>query len=257
MNEVGYVLFLGHRGRPCSENASRSELLVGDLNGFHTITVCYCTHPDGATKPLQLLASGIFPCSDIHPRSGFTTALLDAYNIFLTVGRTSAHKFYSVLERLTKPGFPDDVKDRYRELMAAHRKYLFLMNWQRAGHGFQPHTTEVHPDDQALDCAACPRPGINFKWEEVSEDEVQVFIIIVTSKANDWLCSEWFRAFVSYDGNFRSVRKNKKVDAGDLCLSDGKAYFPPKEAYKVWTESQTEPQRTVSSILNPALWVGG
>ncbi|KAF8598062.1 hypothetical protein BDV93DRAFT_451678, partial [Ceratobasidium sp. AG-I] len=193
------------------------------------VSRCYCTHLHAETKSLQLFAFGIFPCSDIHPRLGFTTALLDTFNIFSTVGWTSAHEFYSVLERLTTPGFPVDVKDRYRELMATHRRYLCLMNLQRAGDGFESHATDFHPGDQALDCVACPRPGINFDWAEVPEDE-----------------RYWFRAYLSYDGNFRSIRKDKKVEAGDLCLSDGKAYFPPKATYKEWTEAQTEPQRTVS-----------
>ncbi|KAG8783905.1 hypothetical protein FRC12_019216, partial [Ceratobasidium sp. 428] len=227
LDDLGFVLNLGHHGQPCTASNGCSKLLVGDLNGFHTIRVRYCTHDDAATKPLQLLSSGIFPCTNINPQSAFTVSMLDIYNVFLTVGRTSAHKFYSVLERITKPGFPDDVKDRYRELMATHRKWLFLLNLQRAAHGFELHESDVHPGDQALDCAACPRPGVNFEWSEVSKDELP-----------------WFRAFVSYDGNFRSVRKNKKVDANDICLSDGKAYFAPKGPYKEWVKAQKTPQRS-------------
>jgi hypothetical protein len=128
-------------------------------------------HPDAPSKSLQLLAAGLFPCSDLHPRSAFTTSLLNTYNVFLTLGRTSAHKFYSVLERITKPGFPDDIKDRYRELMATHRKYLYLTNLQRSGHGFERHRTDGPTGDQALDCVACPRPGVNFEWEEVLDSE--------------------------------------------------------------------------------------
>ncbi|KAG8711802.1 hypothetical protein FRC09_020405, partial [Ceratobasidium sp. 395] len=214
-------------GMPCTVGNGSSALLVGDVNGFHTIRVHYCTHNNAAAKPIQLISAGLFPCSDVNPQSAFAISLLEIYNVFLTVGRTSAHKFYSVLERITKPGFPDDVKDRYRELMATHRKYLFLLNLQCAAHGFELHETDVHPGDQALDCAACPRPGINFDWSEVSKDE-----------------HKWFRAFVSYDGNFRSVRKNKKVDADDICLSDGKAYFAPKGPYKEWVNAQKQPQRS-------------
>ncbi|KAF8597212.1 hypothetical protein BDV93DRAFT_513529 [Ceratobasidium sp. AG-I] len=81
-----FILYLGHRGKHCSMNTSTSELIVGDLNGFHALSVCYCTHLHAETKSLQLFAFGIFPCSDIHPRSGFTTALLDTFNIFSTVG---------------------------------------------------------------------------------------------------------------------------------------------------------------------------
>ncbi|KAG8696529.1 hypothetical protein FRC09_008410 [Ceratobasidium sp. 395] len=219
LDNLGYVLHLGHQGQPCTVGNGSSALLVGDLNGFHTIRVHYCTHDNAAAKPIQLISAGLFPCSDVNPQSAFAISLLEIYNVFLTVGRTSAHKFYSVLERITKPGFPDDVKDRYRELMATHRKYLFLLNLQRAAHGFELHETDIHPGDQALDCAACPRPGINFDCP-------------------------WFRAFVSYDGNFRSVRKNKKVDANDICLSDGKAYFAPKGPYKEWVKTQKTPQRS-------------
>ncbi|KAG8723743.1 hypothetical protein FRC09_001950 [Ceratobasidium sp. 395] len=214
--DLGHVLCLGHRGKPCSESLRTCDLVLGDHDGFHTISVRYCAHPDSPSKSVQLLAAGLFPCSDIFPRSAFTVSLLASLNVLLTVGRTSASKYYSVLERISKPGFPDDIKDRYRELMSAHRKYLYLLNLQRSAHGFEPHVTE-YPDDQALDCVACPRPGINFDWSEVAEDEIA-----------------WFRAFLSYDGNFRSVRKSKKVDEGDICLSDGKAYVPLKAPYKEW-----------------------
>ncbi|KAG8744966.1 hypothetical protein FRC12_014689 [Ceratobasidium sp. 428] len=212
LQELGLIVYLGHRGKPCFNNEGASQLLIGDLNGFHTV---------------NLLSAGYVPCSDIHPRSAFTHTLLEVYNTFLTLGRTSAHKFYAVLERQTSPGFPEDVKYRYRELMTTHRKWLFLENLARAAHQFDVHPTDTHPGDQALDCVACPQPTINFNWDEVPEDE-----------------RVWFRRFVSYDGNFRSVRKGKKVEAGDICLSDGQAYFPPKEEYKEWVEAQKQPQRS-------------
>jgi hypothetical protein len=67
-----------------------------------------------------------------------------------------------------------------------------------------------------------------------------------------YICRVWFRIFFSYDGNFRSVRKAKKVEEGDLCLSDGSGYFPPKGPYKDWTVqvAQGQPQRAVSMINN-------
>ncbi|KAG8735347.1 hypothetical protein FRC10_010690, partial [Ceratobasidium sp. 414] len=219
--DIGCVLCLGHRGSACTDNGTLSKILVGDHKGFTTVNVQYCTHIGAPSKALQLLSVGLFPCSDVHPRSAFSVSLLEMYNVFLTLGRTSAHKFYSILERLSKPGFPDDVKDRYRELMMTHRKYLFLLNLQRAAHHFANHKTDTNPGDQALDCVACPRPGLNFNWAEVPDNE-------------------------HYDGNFRSVRKSKKVEQGDICLSDGLAYFSRKGPYKEWTAgvAQSERQRT-------------
>ncbi|KAG9103409.1 hypothetical protein FRC07_009997 [Ceratobasidium sp. 392] len=160
--------------------------------------------------------------------------MLDRYDAFNTVGRTSGHKVYSVIERATKPGFPDDVSDRYRELLNSYRKYLNVIKLRRAGHLFQTHPNlEVHPGDQAFDCVACPRPGFNFDWKEVPENQI-----------------EWFRAWYSYDGNSRSYRKNKKVDAGDVCFSDGLAYFPPKQAYVDWIKVQPEPKKSEKPVCD-------
>lgn len=170
---LGLVLYLGHRGKLCDEPDSEeyAELRVGDLNSFTEVVVQFCTHAGAPSRSQQLLAAGLFPCSDSRHRSAFTLPLLDTYNILTTLGRTSAHKFYLVLEHITKPGFPSDVKDRYREMMSAHRKFVHVLNLRRSGHKFQRHPTDVLPGDQALECVACPRPGWNFEWSEVIENE--------------------------------------------------------------------------------------
>ncbi|QRV94612.1 hypothetical protein RhiJN_22630 [Ceratobasidium sp. AG-Ba] len=224
---LGFVLHLGHGGRQCKEKGPTSPILVGDLNGFTEVQVRYCYHPDSPTKAEQLLSAGLFPCSDVAPRSAFTKVLLTVFNIFSTLGSTSAHRFYLVLERMTNPGFPDDVDDRYRELLSTYQKFLHISNLKRSGENYYSHPDEAHPGDQALDCLACPRPGLNFRWDEVKDDK-----------------QNWFRVHVSYDGNFRSVRKAKKVDSGDLCFSDGKAYFLEKGPYQKWVNEPHAPQRT-------------
>ncbi|QRV97095.1 hypothetical protein RhiJN_25114 [Ceratobasidium sp. AG-Ba] len=154
--------------------------------------------------------------------------MLDGYDAFTTVGRTSGHKINSVMVRSAKPGFPDVVDDRYRELMNTYRKWLYITKLRRSGHLLELHPKlDVHPGDQAFDCVACPCPEFNFSWNEVTEDE--------------WV---YFRAYYSYDGNFRAYRKNKKVDAGDVCFSDGLAYFPPMQEYEEWVKSQPEPKKS-------------
>ncbi|KDN43058.1 hypothetical protein RSAG8_06381, partial [Rhizoctonia solani AG-8 WAC10335] len=227
--ELGYTLCLGpHNGKPCSPGKEPSKLLVGDLNGFTHTRVHYCNCNGALTRPRQLLSIGLFPCSHTYPESALTLQLLDIHNMFMSVGRTSAHKHYTVLERYTKPGFRNEVDDRYRELMWTHRRHSHLLNLRRSGYKFPLHPDiDVHPGDQAFDCVACPRPGFNFEWFEVEPDEVV-----------------WFRAWFSYDGNFRMVRKSKKVATGDICLSDGCGYVPAKQGYKLWTETVQEPKRT-------------
>ncbi|QRV77418.1 hypothetical protein RhiJN_05433 [Ceratobasidium sp. AG-Ba] len=226
--DLGLVLSLGHRGAACELSETTLTILVGALDGYTSIRVRYCKHESAPSRSLQLLAAGIFPCSESRPKSGFTMHMLDGYDAFTTVGRTSGHKINSVMVRSTKPGFPDVVDDRYRELMNTYRKWLYITKLRRSGHLFELHPKlDVHPGDQAFDCVACPRPEFNFSWTEVAEDE--------------WV---WFRAYYSYDGNFRAYRKNKKVDAGDVCFSDGLAYFPPKQEYEEWVKSQPEPKKS-------------
>ncbi|KAG8711370.1 hypothetical protein FRC09_020640 [Ceratobasidium sp. 395] len=230
LSSAGLTIYLGHGGKPCEDNDKTSKLLVGDLNGFTEISVRYCTHSKPVQKALQLLDVGLFPCTDEHPKTAFTLPMLDMYDALTTVGRTSGHKYYSALERVTNPGFPADVKDRYREMMTTHRKHLHMEKQCRSGYSFKRHPIiDVHPGDQAFDCVACPRPGFNFEWDEVPEDE---------------------RIFVSYDGNFRSSRKAKKVDPGDICLSDGVAYFSQKAPYKEWIDSCPQPKRTVKPVCD-------
>ncbi|KDN41565.1 hypothetical protein RSAG8_07366, partial [Rhizoctonia solani AG-8 WAC10335] len=197
------VLYLGHARASCPSNGNTWDLYIGDLDGFSSIK------------------AGLFPCSHIHPRSAMTFSLMRMYDLLTTVGRTSGHKYYTVLEQFTKPGFPGKVDDRYRELMRTHRRYMHLAELRLASRLFPPHPDiDTNPGDQSFDCVACPRPGFNFEWAEVLEEE---------------LC--WFRLWYSYDGNFRSVRKSKKVDAADVSCSDDLAYFVMKEIYKTWTES--------------------
>ncbi|KDN41115.1 hypothetical protein RSAG8_07669, partial [Rhizoctonia solani AG-8 WAC10335] len=231
--DLGLIIYLGHEGTLCETNVKKDKVIktstvcVGDMSGFVNVRVQYCNHDKKVTKAHQLLKAGLFPCTDITPKSAFTMSLLDTYNTFATLGRTSAHKFYLVLERLTKPGFPKDVKDRYRELIYTHRRFLHVLNLRRTGHLFNSHPSELKPGDQALPCGFCPRPGYNFEWSEVDPKE-----------------RVWFRFPVSYDGNVRSVRKDKKVDTGDIALSDGLGYSLEKAPAKEWTKANRGMQRT-------------
>ncbi|KAF8600955.1 hypothetical protein BDV93DRAFT_446481, partial [Ceratobasidium sp. AG-I] len=170
--DLNLVIFLGHNGKACDANNKSSSLNIGDINGFTRARVCYCTCARAPSKPSQLIAAGLLPCSHRHPRSAFTLALLDMHNILVTHARTSTHKYYSALKRFTQPGLSSDVDDRYRELMWTHRRYLHLLQLRRSGHKYPLHPCiDSHPGDQALDCVACPRPGFNFAWEEVEDGE--------------------------------------------------------------------------------------
>jgi hypothetical protein len=139
--ELGLVVHLHHSSDSCQHGADVSSIWVGDILGFSCVNVCYAPLSNENTKGRQLLRFGFFPCSDIAPKSAFTLTALEHFTLFGTLGKNSTHKYYSVLERLTNTGFPDDLPDRYRELALTHRKYLFLLSLKRSGRREPPSTT--------------------------------------------------------------------------------------------------------------------
>jgi hypothetical protein len=169
--ELGLVLHLNHPINSCSPDTSRCTIWVGDILGFCKVNICFAPLTNGNTKGRQLLRFGLFPCSDIAPRSAFTLAALKHFSLFGTLGKNSTHKYYAVLERLTMPGFPGDVPNRYQELALTHRKYSHLMNLKRLGKTYAPHPNPNFKDNMALQCVLCPHPGVNFNPAEVEEDE--------------------------------------------------------------------------------------
>ncbi|KAF8600187.1 hypothetical protein BDV93DRAFT_448090 [Ceratobasidium sp. AG-I] len=232
-SSLGHVLELGHCGQRCQLSLKTNTLLVGDLLGFFDVTVRYCAHPGAPSKAQQLILSGLFPCSDIIPQSAFTLTLLDHFDIFSTLGKTSAYKFHAVITRITDPGFPKKASGRYRELLTTYRKSNHITNLRRSASLFLQHPEEAHPFEQSLHCIACPRPGFNFHWDEVLLKEIP-----------------YFRHWLSYDGNFRLFRKMKLFDLLDISFSDGLAYFSLKAPYREWISNVPEPAKTASLIIS-------
>ena len=175
LDALGLAVHLHHPSTVCPDGSETAIILIGDINGFCNVRVCYGPLSAENTKGRQLLRHGFFPCSDICPKSAFTIAALEHFSLFGTLGKNSTHKFYAVLERLTKTGFPDGVSDRYRELALTHRKYSYIMALKRSGKAYTTHPNPEYQDSMAIQCVACPQPGINFKIEEVKENERLVF----------------------------------------------------------------------------------
>jgi hypothetical protein len=174
--ELDLVLHLGHPGKPpisdsaCDESGAIYSLVVGDLHGFSLVKFTFCSHDDSASRAAQLLAAGVMPCTDDRPESAFTLSMLDHLSVFSTTGKCSGYKYWSVIKRLTKTGFPGKVSNRYRELLQTLRKYNYLMHRKRSGVVFPAHPLETDPTDQALTCGACPRPGYNFQVSEIKNE---------------------------------------------------------------------------------------
>ena len=109
LQELGFVLHLGHAGHACPENVSCTnsyEFCVVDTLGItqHRIQPCLCQN--AAPLYVQLLQMDLFPSTMERPQTVFTFSVLDRFRIESLEGKTSAYSFYSQLRRLTDNCFP-------------------------------------------------------------------------------------------------------------------------------------------------------
>lgn len=166
--ELGYVFHLGHGGHPCNLGKT-SDFVLGDTSGIHEIRIRFCRHPGKPDFPKQLLDAHIFPCSDKRPQSGFTFAVLKKFHLLATKAKLASQRYYNVLVCQTNAVLPEQVPDRYREFMRVCRQWDHLQDLKWAGIQRIKQDSPIE-GDLALRCPACPREGVNFLLEDVSDD---------------------------------------------------------------------------------------
>src|SRR5262245_43098694 len=138
----GYVLHLGHRGKPCPHNSAQDQEWLdadAEMDGphaadpfsdksrekVHDITedvvdvydtcgvfrnrVQWCRCPDAQNKPRQLFQMGLFAASLQRPQTAFTFNVLDYFYIDAMECHTAASNFVNKIRRLTNNAFPDSV----------------------------------------------------------------------------------------------------------------------------------------------------
>ncbi|GJE96005.1 hypothetical protein PsYK624_121980 [Phanerochaete sordida] len=135
--------------------------------------------------------------------------------------KTSAYDYFKTLKRITDNGFTTDVKDRYREFMAASRQFGFLqtLKW------FGKNVNNLKSGCLAVLCAACPNIGINMApgWEQRPQEK--------------WHLDAMFYA---KDGNFTLGQHAKKMDHKDTAFTDGAAYYAPSGEHKRYEEEAAD-----------------
>lgn len=111
--QAGFVLHLGHEGRPCPLGSIYGEIgdsnpisiheddwgadpptslpmylrhpegadymTIVDVSGVHFLEIKYCACPDSSPFHLQLMGSRLFPCTMEAPKTAFTFDILDDF----------------------------------------------------------------------------------------------------------------------------------------------------------------------------------
>jgi hypothetical protein len=169
--EQSFILILGDHTLPCP-HGNKKNFLLGDLTGFHRISIVFCECAHCPDQAVQLLRAHILPCSEDNPSTGFTFRVLRLFHLASTDAKLSASRFYALLQRSTNNVMPHLHENRFREFLRATRQWMYLQDMKRAG---VEHMKDALGSSLALRCPACPRLDVNYKMDDIKPGEECVF----------------------------------------------------------------------------------
>ncbi|KAJ7160837.1 hypothetical protein C8R46DRAFT_1164534 [Mycena filopes] len=228
LRKHGLRVQFGHHGCPRPRHRN-DEFVVLDLGYIHVVAVDFC----GCEKALsfghprtQLLRRGWYPATHGIPRSGATLRGLEFFLVLTLQGKTTMYDYYTALEKATDPTGNYKPPSRYREFLRMVRQLRHLLMLKRAGRFYSP--TGVNgtgPGELALDCPACPRPGVNLPegWENAPLEQRFLYTL-----------------FLALDACFRLKRRMISSDLRDPGLGTGWSYFVENEPYRQYLVTVTD-----------------
>jgi hypothetical protein len=113
LNDLEYVLFLGHQGGRCPNNTNGPKtFVVVHTNGTHECKILYC-HCEPLyrrqDKALQLIRHQLFPPSLDRPQTVFTFAVLDDFDRHSLNAKSSNYDYCKTLRDFTNAAFPEET----------------------------------------------------------------------------------------------------------------------------------------------------
>ncbi|EIW76562.1 hypothetical protein CONPUDRAFT_76203 [Coniophora puteana RWD-64-598 SS2] len=208
------------------------DFVVIHANGLHHIHLDYCGCDRKVSYRLQLLRFGWYPSTVDIVRTVSTEEALAQFSALTCKTKVSAYGYYEALECLTDPLGLNVPNRRYKAFLRTIRQHDHVKLMKEAGRGNVVSGIETtKPGELAVQCPACPHPGINLPpgWEEA--DESQKFLYCL---------------FLAMDANFRLKNRNRGESSTDVELHNGLAYFVKTGPYMEYIRS-SEAQRDIST----------
>ncbi|KAF8261054.1 hypothetical protein EI94DRAFT_1608583 [Lactarius quietus] len=193
---------------------------VIDRSGIFNMEVVFCVCSDGGDTDEQLLRARLFPATFKQIETLFTHSVLEDFLTDNLECKTTAQQYYSKLQSMTSKMFPNNVPNRYKQLLRASRQWRDLKNRMQTGLGHQS-TSDATPDGaMAIFCPACPQPGINLP--------------------KDWKMQEQLIRTFIMDGNFSAEHMRHRSGEKEVSLSPGMAFMANPASYKAHLRSGKE-----------------
>ena len=111
ISSLGYIVVLGHHGKPCPNNLSLTSLIfiVVHTNGIHKTRVKFCNCIRRGDRMQQLLSAQLFPAITEQPTTPFTFGLLWEFHIHSLQSKSTVYSYIGGLRCLTDNMFTTDV----------------------------------------------------------------------------------------------------------------------------------------------------
>lgn len=174
------------------------DFVVVAENGHHSISLDWCGCPGAKDRFEQLLDVGWWPATPTDPETAFTMTGLRTFHILNLQGKLPPTDYYRSLEQLTNGHglalcpvsfslFSDPRgltlrQNRLPGFMLAIREWRHIKMCKRAGRGHDvTGIAGTSAGSLALQCRACPVPGINLpdNWESMPDGEKYVSHLVL------------------------------------------------------------------------------
>ncbi|KAH8984882.1 hypothetical protein EDB86DRAFT_2833344 [Lactarius hatsudake] len=192
---------------------------VVDRHGIFDMEIVFCVCSGLDNTGEQLLRAGLFPSTFKQIETLFTFSVLEDFITDNLECKTTAQQYYSKLQSMTSKMFPNNVQNRYKQLLRASRQWHDLRSRMESGLGHQPEGERSPDGAMAIFCPACPQPGINLP--------------------KDWK--------TLYPPNFSAEHMRHRSGERDVALSAGMAFMANPDSYKAHLQSGQEIAQANSS----------
>ncbi|KAJ7092018.1 hypothetical protein B0H15DRAFT_922120 [Mycena belliarum] len=215
---------LGHiPGTYCpSAQPAHKDFVVMDTLGIRVVKLSFCGCDTRVTHRQQLMRACLWPATSKDPQTCATFNVIRLFEVQNCLGKISAYDYVRSLELLTNGDGLTPPPDRRRAFRAIARQYRMMEMLKRAGRGNDDSGVRgTKQGELALDCRACPQPGINLPddwdkidWDTMDEDQRYKYYLEL-----------------SEDANFKLINRNIGTEEKDPVVDDGAGYFCNRAEY--------------------------
>ncbi|KAK0497920.1 hypothetical protein EDD18DRAFT_1351735 [Armillaria luteobubalina] len=220
LKKLGLCYQVGHLiGEACAHPrpAFGSHFTIVDTNGIHDVALDFCNCLRECPLASQLQHAWLFPGTVTEPCIAVTVATLEQFQMLTFMGEVSAYEYYQSLGRLSDNTGTKTPPDNFEAFIRIIREWSFIRLLKRAGIGNSPMGWQAaKPASCAVECFACPCPGINIPVQVDPESP---------AAWEDML-------FVGVDANFKLERFDMLSEEKDPGLGRALSYFVDTKSFK-------------------------